>query len=112
MTPGGPDADEADAGRPMGLQRERTLLAWNRTLLTVLVVTALVVRVLGPPWVRWLHAPALALAVVAVWLSLAADFRYRRPWGPGQIGSNANLLVLWLSAVALGVGGAVAIVFG
>lgn len=96
----------------MGLQRERTLLAWNRTLLALVVATALVVRTLGPPWVRPLQLPALGLVLVVVWLWVTADLRYRRPHGTGQVGSPRQLRVLWLATVAAGVGGLVAVVVG
>lgn len=98
--------------RPLGLQRERTLLAWNRTLLALVVATALVVRTIGPPYLRWLHAPAAVLGVVTLWLWLAADVRYRRTVARGQGGAPAHLRLLWLSAVASGLGGVVAVVVG
>lgn len=108
----GTPSPSSDAGRPMGLQRERTLLAWNRTLLALVVATALVVRTLGPPWVRPLQLPALGLVLVVVWLWVTADLRYRRPRGAGQVGSARQLRVLWLATVAAGVGGLVAVVVG
>ena len=109
-----PDArpDPAEGGRPLGLQRERTLLAWNRTVLALLVATALVARSVGPPYLRLLQVPAVVLGVVAVALWLASDLRYRRPVGPHQVGAATHVRVLWLAAVAVGVGGVVAIVVG
>ena len=107
--------DEATADgddRPLGLQRERTLLAWNRTLLALVVATALVVRTIGPPYLRWLHAPAAALGLVVLCLWLAADVRYRRTVARGQVGAPAQLRVLWLAALASGLGGMVAVVAG
>ena len=96
----------------MGLQRERTLLAWNRTLLALLVALALVARTIGAPYVRLLQLPTLLVAAVALWLSLAADVRYRRPWRQGQLGGTRHVVALWLATVAVGQGGAVAIVAG
>ena len=105
--------DGATGGdRPMGLQRERTLLAWNRTLLAVVVAVALVARTIGPPWARLLQVPAMVLAGVVVWLWVAADVRYRRPGPQGQVGGGRHLLALGVAAVAAGVGGVVAIVAG
>lgn len=95
--------------RPLGLQRERTLLAWNRTLLALLIAVALVARTIGAPYLRLLQAPALLLGLVAVGLWLAADLRYRRPLAANTVGGAAQLRVLWLATVAVGVGGIVAI---
>ena len=98
--------------RPLGLQRERTLLAWTRTLLALVVATALVVRTVGPPYLRLLHVPAAVLGVVVLWLWLAADLRYRRTVAHGQLGAPTHLRALWLAAVASGLGGVVAVVVG
>lgn len=103
---------EGTASHPMGLQRERTLLSWNRTLLTLMVVTALVLRAIGPPYPRLLHVPGIVIGGLAIWLSLAADLRYRRPLTTQRVGGMRHLLVLWLCTVAMGLGGGVAIVFG
>lgn len=101
-------ADER-GDRPLGLQRERTLLAWNRTLLALVVATALVVRTIGPPYLRIWHVPAGGLVAVVVWLWLSADVRYRQTVSRGQVGAPGHLRVLCLAAVAAGLGGFVAI---
>ena len=95
-----------DSG-PRGLQRERTMLAWNRTMLALVVTTVLLVRVGGPPYVRPLYLPALGILLAAAWLWLAADLRYRRDLAPGRIVLPGRLALLAGASVAVGVGGIV-----
>jgi uncharacterized membrane protein YidH (DUF202 family) len=78
------DDDPDGAGPPLdrvfdvGLQHERTALAWDRTGLSLLVVGVLTLRSGGPPFDDLLHAPGyLAMAVGAV-LLWAGGRRYRR----------------------------------
>jgi uncharacterized membrane protein YidH (DUF202 family) len=83
--PGPGDDDPDGAGPPrhdrvfdLGLQHERTALAWDRTGLSLMVVGALTLRSGGPPYDDLLHAPGyLALAVGGV-LLWAGGRRYRR----------------------------------
>lgn len=102
--PSGPDA----AAEPPGLQVERTLLAWNRTLLAVAVTLALVVRVIGPPYPRLAHLPALVIAGVLVWLWVRSDLGYRTALP--RVGATRDLVVLWACALFVGLGGVVAII--
>lgn len=115
MSAFGPDPDDAhgadawarrDSG-PRGLQRERTMLAWNRTMLALVVTTVLLVRVGGPPYVRPLYLPALAILLVAAWLWLSSDLRYRRELVPGRVVLPGRLAAVAGAAIAVGVGGVV-----
>lgn len=94
---------------PPGLQRERTLLAWNRSLLALIVTAVLLVRTVGPPYLRPAHAPAVAVGAVAVWLSLAADLRYRRGHVRGAFVSTRHLAALAVAVVITGVAATVAV---
>lgn len=112
MTDPDPDAEawaRRDRG-PRGLQRERTMLAWNRTMLALVVTTVLLVRVGGPPYVRPLYLPALGILLVAAWLWLSSDLRYRRELVPGRIVLPGRLAVLAAASIAVGVGGIVVLV--
>lgn len=86
---------------PRGLQRERTMLAWNRTMLALAVTTVLLVRTGGPPYLRALHLPALAVLLVAGWLWLASDLRYRRPLDPERTTVMPGRLALLTAASML-----------
>lgn len=67
-------------GAERGLQRERTALAWDRTGVSFLIVSALLVRVIGPPYLRLHQLPAaVGLLVGAVLLSGALGRRGSRP---------------------------------
>lgn len=94
--------DHRDSG-PRGLQRERTLLAWNRTLLALVVTTVLLVRVAGAPYVRALHLPALAAMLVAGGLWVRTDLRYRRGPEPGRLVAPGALLLMAVTATLVGV---------
>lgn len=106
-----PDHDAAPWARrdsgPRGLQRERTMLAWNRTLLALVVTDMLLVRVGGPPYVRPLYLPALGILLVAAWLWLASDLRYRRELVPDRVVLPGRLALLAGASIAVGVGGIV-----
>lgn len=109
MTEAGRD-DRAWARRdhgPRGLQRERTMLAWNRTMLALVVTTVLLVRAAGPPYLRPLHLPGLAVLVVAGWLWLTSDLRYRRPLDLERIVVPGRLALLTAACLVVGVAGIV-----
>lgn len=107
-----PDGRSREEGEPPGLQRERTLLAWTRTLLALVVVTALLVRVVGAPWNRPVHLPAGAALVVTLWLFVASDLRYRRGARGGPVTSPVHLGLVAVTASGLGAVGLVALVLG
>lgn len=100
--------DVPDDGPP-GLQRERTLLAWNRSLLALIVTAVLLVRTVGPPYLRPAHLPAVVVAATAVWLSLAADLRYRRGHVHGRFVSTRHLAALAVAVTVTGVAATVAL---
>lgn len=85
-----------------GLQPERTLLAWVRTVLATVVVAGLLLRLVGPPLTRAAHLPALAVLVVAGWLFVASDRRYRHDERRTQAVPAGQLLVLTVAVVGLG----------
>lgn len=99
------------AGAP-GLQRERTLLAWTRTLLALVVAALLLVRVLGAPLARSAHVPAVTVLVVALWLFLASDLRYRRGPRGGPVTSPLHVGALAAATVVVGVAATVALLAG
>ncbi len=99
---------EEDLGPP-GLQRERTLLAWNRSVLALLVTVALLVRLVGEPYWHPAHLPAVAVGAIAVWLSLAADLRYRRRMVDAPFVSTRHLGALAIAVVTTGVASLVAL---
>lgn len=103
--------DEEGQGPP-GLQRERTLLAWNRSVLALLVTLALLVRLVGAPYWHVAHLPAIVVGAVAVWLSLAADLRYRRRMVAAPFVSTRHLAALALAVVVTGVASTVAVLAG
>lgn len=58
----------------VGLQAERTSIAWERTALTLTVFSALVLHAANSQ--RLGQAPGLAGIAVALWLLMAAERRY------------------------------------
>jgi putative membrane protein len=63
----------------LGLQHERTALAWDRTALGLIVVGAFTVRGVGGPFGELLHLPgylAIAFGAVLLWLG-ARRYRHR-----------------------------------
>lgn len=94
---------------PPGLQPERTLLAWTRTLLAVVVTASLLVRLLGAPITRPAHVPAAVVVALAVWLFVASDRRYRRAEDRVRVVPALHLLLLAAAVVAVGVVAVVAL---
>lgn len=92
-----------------GLQPERTLLAWTRTLLTTVVVAALLVRAFGPPVGRPVHLPAVVAALVVLWLFVATDRRYRDAGRRERVVPGRHLLAIAGTAVLLGAASVVAL---
>jgi putative membrane protein len=63
----------------VGLQHERTALAWDRTALALIVVAALSIRVAGGPFGELLHLPgylAIGLGAALLWFG-ARRYRHR-----------------------------------
>lgn len=63
-----------------GLQPERTILSWGRTMLSITVVGAVFLRWL-PHYGGWMVALAVAAAVVALSIYVTQRVRYRRQAG-------------------------------
>jgi uncharacterized membrane protein YidH (DUF202 family) len=79
---GGPDdgasADRASRPFDVGLQPERTALAWRRTALALVVGAVVGIRVLPALLGPWALVPAGAGIVLAVTLLVASHRRYLR----------------------------------
>ena len=96
-----------DEGRE-GLQAERTLLAWNRTALALLVASALVLRAGDTPYLALRHLPAVVGLLVGAGLFLHGDRSYRRidgvqaPARPAPLGAPWALLLLAATTIVLG----------
>lgn len=93
-----------------GLQRERTLLAWNRSTLALSVTVLLLVRAVGAPYLRLAHAPAVLAGAGALWLWFVSDVRYRRGRGEATFVSTRHLATLAVAVAVTGVAGLVALV--
>jgi uncharacterized membrane protein YidH (DUF202 family) len=97
------------SARP-GLQRERTILAWDRTGLAFMVVSALLIRVGGAPYDSPRHLPALLGILLGAWLvagvtrgGLERPQVRARPRLVRAVGVAAVALVVASIAVVLGV---------
>lgn len=97
---------------PRGLQRERTMLAWNRTLLALVVGTVLLVRTTGPPYLRAIHLPAAAVLVVVAWLWVRSDLRYRRELDPATLVTPAHPAMVAGATTVVGVTSIVVLALG
>lgn len=100
--------DPDDEGAPQGLQAERTLLAWNRTALALLVASALLLRAGEAPYLALRHLPAVIGLAVGAGLFLLGDRNYRRltgsrPGRPAPLGAPWALLLTAATTVLLGV---------
>jgi uncharacterized membrane protein YidH (DUF202 family) len=77
----GPDSGANDrASRPfdVGLQPERTGLAWRRTALALTVAAVVGIRVLPALLGPWALIPAGAGIAMAVWILIASHHRYQQ----------------------------------
>jgi uncharacterized membrane protein YidH (DUF202 family) len=101
---------EQDAGQ-RGLQHERTSLAWDRTGVSYLIASALLVRVVGPPYASVRHLPAALGLLLGTALAAGALERREtpdrpagaRPWAMRGVGaatlllSASSLVAIWAS---------------
>jgi uncharacterized membrane protein YidH (DUF202 family) len=91
----------------VGLQHERTALAWDRTALSLIVVAALSIRVAGGPLGELLHLPgylAIGLGAALLWFG-ARRYRHRdHELRQGLSPVRPRLIVLTgIAAVVMGV---------
>jgi len=77
--PGGAGAHREQAERPfdVGLQPERTALAWSRTGLVFLVGALLAARLLLEVVGTWVLIPVAPVVLIAIGVSVAGSRRYR-----------------------------------
>lgn len=71
--PGTPRPEPLD----VGLQRERTILAWRRTALSITIIAAVSLRVIPPVLGAWSFALCASLLIVAGWLLFTTERHYR-----------------------------------
>jgi uncharacterized membrane protein YidH (DUF202 family) len=76
--PGPGEAEEPDGVLDLGLQHERTALAWDRTALGLIVVGALVVRAVRDLGLLWAIPGLLTVGVGGLVLWLGVRQRHRR----------------------------------
>jgi uncharacterized membrane protein YidH (DUF202 family) len=99
---------DRDDQAALGLQAERTLLAWNRTALALLVASALLLRAGDTPYLALRHLPAVFGLVVGAGLFLHGDRSYRRIGGvhatrrPAPLGAPRALFLLAATTIVLG----------
>jgi uncharacterized membrane protein YidH (DUF202 family) len=95
-----------------GLQRERTLLAWDRTALALLVAAALLLRAGGSPYIAIRHLPAMFAMAVGGATFVVTDLRYRRGKVAGQVARTRHLAVVVLAVMAVGIDATILVVAG
>lgn len=97
----------ADQSQDPGLQQERTVLAWDRTGLSLVVASGLLARSLGEPLVRPVSLIPLAGVVFGLVVLILDRPRYVARWrtmhtGHGML-SPGPILTVALATVVLGV---------
>lgn len=92
MSGDGPDGTDRGA-RPfdVGLQPERTALAWRRTALALVVAAVIGIRVLPMLLGAWAVIPAGAGVVLAVVVLVASHRRYREQHARLTAGSSDRI---------------------
>jgi uncharacterized membrane protein YidH (DUF202 family) len=120
----GPEDEDPDGAGPLGhgrvfdvgLQHERTALAWDRTGLSLIVVGVLTLRSGGPPYDDVLHAPGYLAMVIGALLVWEGGRRYRRREVDLRAGGSPVrpdlVLVTGMTAVAVSAAALVLILTG
>lgn len=89
-----------------GLQQERTVLAWDRTALTLMVASGLLVRVAGDSSLRVVVALGALVLVVGLTILIVDRRRYLVRWtrmeAGGPMTSNVLVTLIGTTTVALG----------
>ncbi|MGW4114612.1 DUF202 domain-containing protein [Actinosynnema sp. NPDC004786] len=75
-----------------GLQPERTVLAWRRTVLALAVGSLLSLRLVAAPWGPWAGAGGLVVAA-ALWVAAERRARHRASAGAGLLATLAGVVV-------------------
>jgi uncharacterized membrane protein YidH (DUF202 family) len=91
------------SSEPPGLQRERTLLAWDRTGFVLLVGAALLLRAGGAPYIAVRHLPALFSMAVGGASFILADDSYRRGRAHGNVARTGHIGAVTVAAVVMGI---------
>lgn len=96
-----------DQTQDPGLQQERTVLAWDRTALSIIVASGLLARSLGEPLVRPVSLIPFAGVVFGLAVLILDRPRYVARWrtmhtGTGMV-SPGPILTVALATVVLGV---------
>ena len=89
----GTDPDRRDHPFDVGLQPERTALAWRRTALALVVGAVVGIRVLPALLGPWALIPAGLGIVLAVTLLVASHTRYRRQHELLTTASSARIIL-------------------
>lgn len=75
-----------------GLQPERTVLAWRRTVLALAVGSLLALRLVAPPWGPWAGGGGLVVSA-ALWVAAERRGRDRASAGAGLLATLAGVVV-------------------
>jgi uncharacterized membrane protein YidH (DUF202 family) len=86
--------------RDVGLQAERTLLAWRRTALGLLANAALLVAVDGHQRLRVVLAAIVCVLALGVWAAVSAV--YRGALDPHSLGSPLAIRLVALTVMVTG----------
>lgn len=89
-----------------GLQQERTNLAWDRTALSIMVTSGILLRAIGSPYPQPWHLLPAAGFIVGLVILATDRHRYLARWQRLQEGGSPQG---WRSMVAVG---AVSVVLG
>lgn len=96
-----------------GLQQERTNLAWDRTGLSIMVTSGILLRAIGSPYPQPWHVLPLLTFVVGLALVATDRHRYLDRWRRLQEGGSAqgwrSIVVVGAVSVVLGISGLITI---